>query len=167
MKFFFLGILFLRLTGCQLSAAGTDLTPDVLATLKPAHPRLLATADAWDELKKQRRHDVRLDALLARIEGDGRSRLKQPVLVRELEGKRLLAVSREALNRIMAWAFCFRLTGDKNFLQRAQTGMLNLAAFSYWKPNHFRDVAEMTTAMAIGYDWRYADLDPAARLEIR
>jgi len=145
----------------------TNTVPDVLATLRSSHPRLLASPDTWNVLSVQRQQDARLDQLLARIERDGRRILKQPVLVRKLEGKRLLAVSREALNRIMVWAFSYRLTGDDAFRQRAQAEMLNLAAFADWNPSHFLDVAEMTTALAIGYDWLYADLDPAARLTIR
>jgi hypothetical protein len=41
------------------------------------------------------------------------------------------------------------------------------AAFPDWNPSHFLDVAEMTHALAIGYDWRYADLSPEDRAAIR
>ncbi|HEY4207607.1 MAG TPA: heparinase II/III family protein, partial [Puia sp.] len=45
--------------------------------------------------------------------------------------------------------------------------MLAVAAFSDWHPPHFLDVAEMTMAMGIGYDWLYDGLSPASRLVIR
>jgi hypothetical protein len=32
---------------------------------------------------------------------------------------------------------------------------------------HFLDVAEMTMAVAIGYDWLYDDLSPASRAAIK
>jgi hypothetical protein len=139
----------------------------MLAVLRSSHPRLLALADTWNAFRDQRSHDSWLDQLLSRIERDGRGLLKRPVLTRDLEGKRLLAISREALHRIMTWAFCYRLTGEDVFRQRAQSEMLNLASFTDWNPPHFLDVAEMTTAMAIGYDWLYAELDPVARKAIR
>ena len=34
---------------------------------------------------------------------------------------------------------------------------------STWSPSHFLDDAEMTTAVAIGYDWCYDYLKPAKR----
>lgn len=167
MKIVLFGWSLLLMMTCGASAAGTNSMPAGLATMQASHPRLLATAGTWDSLRDQRRQDARLDQLLSRIESAGRETLKAPVLARKMEGKRLLAVSREALNRVMVWAFCYRLTGDGIFLERAKTELLDLAAFPDWNPSHFLDVAEMTTAMAIGYDWLYAGLDPSARGVIR
>jgi hypothetical protein len=45
--------------------------------------------------------------------------------------------------------------------------MTAIAGFSDWNPSHFLDVAEMTMAMAIGYDWLYDQLSPAARTAIK
>jgi hypothetical protein len=45
--------------------------------------------------------------------------------------------------------------------------MLAIAAFSDWNPSHFLDVAEMTLAMSIGYDWCYDKLSPESRTIIR
>jgi hypothetical protein len=52
------------------------------------------------------------------------------------------------------------MTGEPKFADRAQKEMLNLAAFEDWNPTHFLDVAEMTMAMSIGYDWLYNELSP-------
>jgi len=38
--------------------------------------------------------------------------------------------------------------------------MLTAAAFPDWNPAHFLDVAEMSFAVAIGYDWLYSQLAP-------
>ena len=45
--------------------------------------------------------------------------------------------------------------------------MKAVAAFPDWNPSHFLDVAEMTNALAIGYDWLYDDLTPTDRATIR
>ena len=55
------------------------------------------------------------------------------------------------------------MTGDKRYALRAQKEMIAAAAFDDWNPSHFLDVAEMTTALAFGYDWLYDELDPQAR----
>lgn len=167
LKRIWLGLFLLALMVGWLPAADTNSSTDLLASLRPSHPRLLATANVWEELRAQSTNDVLLGSLLAQIEQDGRAALTSSPLTRVLEGKRLLAVSRQALDRITLWAFCHRITGEAVFLKRAQTEMLALAAFEDWNPSHFLDTAEMTAALAIGYDWLYADLDPTARTTIR
>jgi len=41
------------------------------------------------------------------------------------------------------------------------------AGFKDWNPRHFLDTAEMTTALALGYDWLYDELTPEQRRRIR
>jgi hypothetical protein len=151
----------------EVSAAPTDSPTDLLATLQPDHPRLLAAAKDWDGLRARRLNDAVLARLLAKIESDGRQMLPLPTLAYKKEGKRLLAVSRAALNRITVWAFCHRLTADRVFAERAQRELLVLAGFSDWNPSHFLDTAEMTAALAIGYDWLHDQLSPSAQAIIR
>ena len=79
----------------------------------------------------------------------------------------MLAVSREALRRIGLWTFSYRVTGDKAFAERAEKEMLNLAAFKDWNPSHFLDTAEMTAALAVGYDWLFDALSVSNRVTIR
>ena len=45
--------------------------------------------------------------------------------------------------------------------------MLQIAGFSDWNPSHFLDVAEMTMAVAIGYDWLYDQLSPSSKTIIK
>ena len=61
----------------------------------------------------------------------------------------------------------YHLTGDVHHAERCRQEMLAAARFSDWNPSHFLDVAEMTFALAIGYDWLYDQLDEASRKEIR
>jgi len=140
---------------------------NLLMNLKPQHPRLLATNSTWQELQAKRKQSPTLDQLLQKMEGDGRALLTAPPLEHKLIGRRLLSVSREAVHRIILWSFDYRLTGDLKFKDRAEQEMLNVAAFPDWNPNHFLDVGEMTTALALGYDWLYSDLTPASRATIR
>ena len=50
------------------------------------------------------------------------------------------------------------MTSEKKYLNRAVKEMLAVSAFSDWNPSHFLDVAEMTMAVSIGYDWLYDGL---------
>ena len=137
------------------------------AQTPPAHPRLFVTDDALAKLKEKVAADAQLSALFACIKTDADALLNQEPLKREKIGKRLLGVSRGCLQRISYLAFAYRMTGEQPYLERARKEMLAAAAFVDWNPSHFLDVAEMTNALAIGYDWLYSSLDPETRDIIR
>ncbi|MFC6100412.1 heparinase II/III domain-containing protein [Olivibacter domesticus] len=86
---------------------------------------------------------------------------------RTLIGRRLLQVSREALRRIFYLSYAWRMTGDEKYIKRGEQELLAVSQFSDWNPTHFLDVAEMTTAVAIGYDWMYNKLPTSSKLLIK
>jgi oligo-alginate lyase len=98
-----------------------------------------------------------------------RADLPRPPLERKLDGsgKRLLDVSRELIRRVLLWSFAFRISGDSTYLERARREMLTVSAFPDWNPSHYLDVAEMTTGLALGYDWLFNDLRAEDRATIR
>jgi len=140
---------------------------DPLANLHPEHPRLLLRADGWAELRARRQSDPDFARLIDRIHADARMFLDRPPLKHEKRGRRLLHVSREALQRMLLWGVSHRLTGDDAFARRAEQELLNLAAFPDWNPSHFLDTAEMTAALALGYDWLFDNLSPETRAKVR
>ena len=133
----------------------------------PPHPRLLMTDKQVTriraELKSQADTQVFYEAMLAKADGIvGQSPVK-----RVKTGRRLLSVSRRCLDRVIHLSAAYRFTRERSYLQRAEKEMLAAAAFSDWNPSHFLDVAEMTAALAIGYDWLYEELSQESRLIIR
>ncbi len=86
---------------------------------------------------------------------------------RKQTGRRILGVSRTVLKRVVHLSYSYRTTGKKKYMHRAEEEMLAAAAFKDWNPSHFLDVAEMTAALAIGYDWLYDDLSPKTKTTIR
>jgi len=141
---------------------------DPLRTLQAGHPRLLVTGtDTWTRLRAQRQTDPALAAVLDRIDSEARALLAAPPVERRLTGRRLLLVSRTVLERTLVLAFAHQMTGNPAFAERAERELLAAAAFSDWNPSHFLDVGEMTAALALGYDWLYAQLSPEARTAIR
>lgn len=140
---------------------------DLLATLRPEHPRLLGTAEDFEQLQIRRADDPQLDETLNRLVQSAERQLDAPLLERKLKGKRLLGVSRAALGRITQTAMAYRITGDKRFAERAEREMLNVCEFEDWNPSHFLDVAEMAAAVGLGYDWLYDALPEDSRVRIR
>lgn len=132
-----------------------------------SHPRLFLPAGAEAELQTKLDGDPLLTQAKGHVIQVADSMLELPPLERIQEGRRLLAVSREALRRLTYLSMAYRLTGESRYAKCAEKNMLAIADFSDWNPSHFLDVAEMTAALAIGYDWCYNALTPPAREIIR
>lgn len=131
------------------------------------HPRLLFLKNEEKAIKERIKNDVLWQKVHNMVMTDADRYLDKPLLQRIQIGRRLLDKSREMLRRQFTLAYAFRLTGDKKYAQRAEKELVNVANFSDWNPSHFLDVAEMTMAMAIGYDWLHAELSPEAKKTIR
>lgn len=157
---------------CFLVAPGThgqehDELAARLDKVEHVHPRLFFDTSEEAALKAKIESDPLLQRAFAYIVADAEGLLEAEPVKREKVGKRLLGVSRTCLQRVMSLSFAYRLTGEKSYLARAEREMVAAANFEDWNPSHFLDVAEMTTALAIGYDWLYNDLDADARDTIR
>jgi len=148
------------------SEAATNAA-DILTGLRPEHPRLLITSNDLAMIRAAAATNAETAAVLSRAEAAARVAMGKPLLTYDKQGKRLLAVSREALRRIGLWSFAYRLSGDEVFAERAEKEMLNLAAFKDWNPSHFLDTAEMTAALAVGYDWLFDAIAVSNRITIR
>lgn len=133
----------------------------------PEHPRLFVDDRQLPELLKRIEANPELKVLHEQIIKQADSLLAKHALKRVMTGRRLLSVSREAIKRLSMLSWAYRTTGNRVYLERAEQEMLAIAAFDDWNPDHFLDVAEMTTAMAIGYDWLYNDLSDQSRNAVR
>jgi hypothetical protein len=153
--------------GVALADRPVEPSADPLSTLRPGHPRVLVQPGDWEKLRARAAADPELQRLLDRIVADAAALIDEAPLERVMTGRRLLTVSREGLERVSIWAMARHLTGDARFARRAEREMLQLAGFPDWNPSHFLDVAEMTAALGIGYDWLYDDLAAGSRRTIR
>ena len=140
-----------------------DAVAAALRQAPSAHPRLFADAAGFAALKENAAADPLTRAAFDRLLHDADLMLKQPPNTREMEGRRLLGVSRSVLYRVSTLAMAYRLKGTPAYRDRCAAELLAAAAFTDWNPSHFLDVAEMSLALAVGYDWLYHDLDPATR----
>ena len=86
-------------------------------------------------------------------------RKDKPIEYKPNESGKLLPVSREALRQIGCCAYAYRFTKDPKYLWRAESVLNDVCDFPTWNPEHYLDVAEMATAVSIGYDWLYYKLD--------
>jgi hypothetical protein len=128
----------------------------ILARLRPGHPRLLATAEDFAQLKERVNADATLKRWHARLVARAGRILREPPSRYEIpDGLRLLDTSRRMVDRVYTLALLYRLDGDRRYADRAWLELAAAAQFKDWNPRHFLDTAEMTHGFAIGYDWLY------------
>ena len=150
------------------SSVPVPLATNILARLNQAHPRLLATADDFTQLKQRIAASPQLQSWHASLQTQAQELLSQPPSRYEIpDGLRLLATSRRALDRVYTLALLYRLDGDRRYAERAWQELAAAANFPDWNPRHFLDTAEMTHAFAIGYDWLYDAWTPEQRATLR
>ncbi len=140
-----------------------ETVADAVRRAPKAHPLLFADAEAFRRLREQTCASGTGRSVAERLRFEADQMLPFPTCTRTLEGRRLLGVSRTVLHRVSTLALAYRLTGTPAYLERAAAELRAAAAFADWNPSHFLDVAEMSLALAVGYDWLYAELDEATR----
>jgi hypothetical protein len=151
------------LSGCYGSWVFGQINTAVLAD----HPRIIFTTDDQQIYEKKIAQNDQLKSLHEIVLDYSGYLMDEPLLERVQVGRRILGISRDALRRIVFLSYSYRLTGEEKFLERAEKEMLAVSAFKDWNPSHFLDVAEMTAALAFGYDWLYNDLNASSKKIIR
>lgn len=149
------------------SLSPTVTRESVLTTLKLTHPRIMFQADDEARIRRALASDATARTFRDALLRNGSRVITQPPPERVLIGPRLLTVSRTVLERVTTLGLLYRLDGDRRWANRAREELLTAAAFSDWNPSHFLDVAEMSHAFAVGYDWLYDALSVEDRATIR
>lgn len=139
----------------------------VLSHFKADHPRLILTDDRLNELKVLSKSDTLLQRYINDVITTANRYLEASPLEHKLIGPRLLHVSRACRARIYALGLAYRWTGEDRYAAAAKQNLLQVVSFKDWNTSHFLDVAEMSHAVGVGYDWLYAYLKPDERLTIK
>lgn len=160
--------MFIRLTLCLALLVTVPAPAQTLEGLKAEHPRLLADAARFDEIRRNVADDPLAQAWHADLKARGEAMLDEPVTRYHLrDGRRLLYESRDVKSRVLTLGLLYKLEADERYRDRIWADLDAAAGFPDWHPNHFLDVAEMAFAFAIAYDWLHDDWTPAQREVIR
>lgn len=143
----------------SLQDAASKPDSNKLSKLKASHPRLIISASMLERLRQKLAEDKDAAALLNNLKEKGNAMLTEaPVVQAKSAEDNMLEISRLAQKRIVTLAGLYLIEGNQAYLKRAKEEMKAIASMSDWNPAHFLDVAEMTTALALGYDWLYDSL---------
>jgi hypothetical protein len=153
--------IFVAAQACQHSNEAQ--TEHITKTVQvPNHPRLLLKSNEEENLKKNVTDDSTWSAIHRIIIHECNEMLSTSPIEYKLDGFRLLEQSRKCKKRVMYLSYAWRMTHDKKYLDRLEKELLTVSSFTDWNPSHFLDVAEMTMAVAVGFDWLYNDLSKSS-----
>ena len=125
----------------------------IRSNLKKSSPRLVLTPALEKKLKSKLKSDPVVKNYYAAMKLNAANILKQPLLTREVIGRRLLSTSREMLYRMNILGMLYRIEKDPAVLRRIDAELKAVSNFSDWNPSHFLDVAEMSLAVSLALDW--------------
>lgn len=149
-----------------MQSHGQNVDEMVKQHLKEDRPRLLLTDDRLEALKSI----AGTDSLLHRYINDVLLKADNLIGTKSVEyqltGPRLLSVSRDVKNRTLCLGLAYRWTGNEKYADELVNVVNDACNFPNWNPAHFLDVAEMTFAVAIAYDWLYEYLDDQTKNEM-
>lgn len=147
------------------SWAQTD--DDPLRQLRMGHPRLILPDSELDRIRTLVREHALARRVYLDLERESERLLTTSPSEYRLTGPRLQAQSRRVLDRVSTLALMYRVTLREPYQRRALAELRAAAAFRDWNPAIFSDTAEMTHALALGYDWLYNSMSPEDRALIR
>ncbi|MEU8217189.1 discoidin domain-containing protein [Micromonospora taraxaci] len=139
------------------------------------HPRLLATTETFDRARNRLATDSRAQRWFTAVRERADRVLdtnaeKLPTNERLTSGE---VTADDVKRRIYALGLVWNIapsggTNPQEYAQRARAELLAAASLQTWNPDsRFLDVAQMTHALAIGYDWFYQFLSASDRTTIR
>mgnify|MGYP001114142943 CR=1 FL=1 len=121
-------------------------------------PKLILTPAREKMLKKKLETDPLVQSYYNYLKKEAALILEKPLLERELEGFRLLFVSREMAERMGILCMVYRMEKNPDILARIDAEVNAVCNFKDWNPQHFLDVAEMSFGVALAIDWVGKDL---------
>ncbi|MFC7623188.1 discoidin domain-containing protein [Microlunatus sp. GCM10028923] len=158
------------ITAPRAAAEPPTLNPpeDVVAAIKPGHPRLMVDAAGLARIEQQVASSELAAGLKQQLITEANRMLTLPVSVYEFpDGRTLLLVTREVQRRSVFLSLAYRLTGDERYAARAYQEFAAVAQFPDWNPVSWLSVAELLYAYAVGYDWLHDYLSADQRAVMR
>jgi len=138
----------------QITKLQNPITVEYLkANLSKKTPKLILTPAIEKEIKLKLKSDILVQNYYSYLKNQADSILEKPLLIHKLEGFRMLAVSRQMLERMGALCMIYRLDKKPEILKRINSELMAVCNFPDWNPQHFLDVAEMSFAVSLAIDW--------------
>lgn len=134
------------------------------ANFLPEHPRLLFTKAEEPNVKRLIRTDAPAGELAEFLRGKADSLLTTRQIEYGMDRYgNMLYTSRAYVERMGILALAYRIYGDAKYANAVNECLLWVCNYPDWNPAHYLDTAEMSTAVAIAYDWLHDVLPDSTR----
>lgn len=157
-----------------LLAVGSGVAPkraDALVRRRTGHPRVIADSQKFAEIKGVIAASTRLKKNFDRLKNLAKTEILPSPLVkyRTTSSGGGHKTARDLVDRLFTLSLLYKLDASNKevFANRAIREMLNAAKYPHWRPQSALDLGEITTAMAVGYDWCFDKMTRAQRRKIR
>lgn len=137
--------------------------PEYVTETFDSHPYLLLGKGGEANIKALINSNAKMMALHRKVLTQANAALKTGPTQYVLSGGHLLYTSREALQKIYSLSYGWRMTGRKEYLDAVEAELTSVCNFPQWDMASYLGTAEMSMAVAIGYDWCYDALKPETR----
>jgi oligo-alginate lyase len=135
---------------------------------KIGHPRIIMNKYHELALRFTMMEDPLAGKLKSELKKDADALLNSKNIKYSLDkNQSMLSISREYLRRILILSLAYRIFEDDKYSDKAINMMMHVCEYPDWNPQYFLDVAEMTAALAIGYDWNFYHLNLREKETIR
>lgn len=135
---------------------------------KIGHPRIIMNKYHELALRFTMMEDPLAGKLKAELKKDADALLNSKNIKYGLDkNKSMMAISREYFRRIFILSMAYRVFEEDKYSDKAINMMMHVCTYPDWNPQYFLDVAEMTAALAIGYDWNFYHLNLREKETIR
>ena len=144
------------------------ITIPAFGYVSSTHPRLLFNKVEEKEVKKLIKKDPLAGKLASFLKEKADSMVVLPQLTYDLNKYgNILYTSRAYVTRLGTLSLAYRLYGEQKYLDAVNKTLLWICGYKDWDPTHFLDTAEMTTAVAIAYDWLFDALPESTRQKVK
>lgn len=125
-----------------------------------AHPRVMANADRFAQIKQNIQNDEFALNSYSTIKALADKYLdadctKYSTSSPGSGGTSIFNAASSIKYKIGSLGIVYKMTGEKKYAERAVKELLNACEFPDWHPKAFLGTAEMICAVSIGYDWFY------------
>ena len=137
--------------------------------VKNCHPRLIFDEDEFRQLKKMvggndavgRLHDHLIKVADASVLDETRF-----TGVRDSKGRGSNSLACPILTRLVTCAYAHKMTGQKKYRDKVIQTLNDVCSFDTWFISSYLDVAQVSAAVSIAYDWLYDSLPKALRAKV-
>lgn len=148
-----------------------------VTSVRTDRPRLIAPSYKWDALPTLIANDLYLKYWNDTIFGNASDYFNKDPVAYFMDGPSgMLDNAREVKERVKAFAYVYRMTKDTKWADRCWLELQNAAGNGTkdfgptpedrWNSAHFLDVAELSSAFGIAYDWLYDIWTPDQKSKI-